>query len=124
MPTPARAPLPAWSLRILLSNLLEPLLEVLVVFLLQRRIGGRAVNLARLVLALVELHPRPFVVNVDHVGIVDDLLHQRRRNEVDPLGVSKYEIAGHDRGLADAHRDVDAADDHVADGAGMRAPEV
>ena len=63
-------------------------------------------------------------MNVDDVGIVDDLFYQRRRNEVNAFGVAEDEIPGHHRGLADAHRDVDAADDHVGQKARMRAPEI
>ena len=76
------------------------------------------------VFAFFELHARPFVVNVDHVGVVHDLLHERGRNEVDTLGVSDHEIARHDRRLANPHRNVDATDDHVGEIAGMRAPKV
>ena len=46
--------------------------------LFRRRVLRRAVDLARFVLSLVELHPGPLVVDVDHVGVVDDLLHQCR----------------------------------------------
>src|SRR3974377_310213 len=42
----------------------QPLLEVFLVFLLKRRVGGRAVNLARLVPAGAQFRLGPLVVNL------------------------------------------------------------
>src|SRR5262245_47423154 len=63
-------------------------------------------------------------MNMDHIGIVDDLLDQRRRNEVQALGIPEHEIAGHDRRFADAYRNVDAADDYVRYCARMNVTEI
>src|SRR2546427_2585619 len=88
---------------ILLASLLQPLLEVLLVFLLQLGVLGRSVDLARLVPAFVELLASPLVVDVHLVGVVDDLLDEGGGDEVDPLGVAEDQVSRHDRGLADAH---------------------
>src|SRR5471030_1727090 len=52
---------------LLLPHLLQPLLQILLVFLLQRRIFRAAINVARFILPLVELLARPLVVNVDRI---------------------------------------------------------
>src|SRR5690349_6286112 len=71
------------------ADFFKPFLQVVLVLFLQRRILRRAVDLTRLVLALVELLARPFVVNVNDVGVIDDLLHQRRRNEIHTFRVAE-----------------------------------
>src|SRR5258706_14944530 len=59
----------------LFTDFLQPLLQVLFVFMLERGVARRTVNLAGLVLTFVEFLTRPFVVNVDYVRVVDHLSH-------------------------------------------------
>src|SRR5690606_27066640 len=56
------------------AKLLQALLQILLVFLPQLGVARRAVDVARLVPALVELLLRPLVVDVRLVGAVEDLL--------------------------------------------------
>src|ERR1017187_1155510 len=67
---------------LLVVDLLEALFQVLRVFLLQRRVFRGAVNLARLVLAFVELLAGPFVVDVGGVGAIEDVGQSLRWNEI------------------------------------------
>jgi hypothetical protein len=63
-------------------------------------------------------------VDVHLVRVVDHLLDEGGRDEVDALGVAEDEVPGHHRGLADAHGDVDTGDDHVADRSRVHTADV
>src|SRR5471030_682819 len=84
---------PTTLCQLLLADFFQALFQILVVFLLQRRVLRAAVDVARLVLALVELLAGPLVVDVDLVGVIDDLLHQVRRNKIDSLRIADDHVA-------------------------------
>src|SRR5471030_31850 len=67
---------PTTLCQLLLADFFQALFQILVVFFLQRRVLRAAVDVTRLILALVEFFAGPFVVDVDGVGVVDDLLHR------------------------------------------------
>ena len=75
------------------------------------------------VLARVELHAGPLVVDVGGVGGVEDASHLRR-NEGDAFPVAHHQIAGHDRDVADADGNVDARERGAADGARVHGPVI
>src|SRR6187401_109453 len=88
---PGSAPPPTSPASLLLRplrlELAQLLRQVVLVFLLESGVARRAVDLLRLVLALVELALRPLVVDVRLVGAIEDALHERRRDEVDALAI-------------------------------------
>src|ERR1017187_1409192 len=100
-------------------------LHVVVVFLLQRRIvqAAAAVYVGGLELAGLEFAPDPLVVDVRRPGGLDQPLDRMRRNEVHALPVAKYQVARHDRRLADPDGNVYARR-HVSADPRHRTPEV
>src|SRR5439155_4637124 len=102
----------------------QPLLQILVVFFLERRIAGTRIDLGRLVLAGHDLLFGPLIVDVSDVGPVDHLLSQVRRDEVNAFAVAEYDVARQDRGVADAHRNVIAGNHDVAYRCRMHAADI
>src|ERR1039458_4712631 len=102
----------------------ELLLQIVLVFLDQRRVPRPAVDLGRLVLALVELLLGPVIVSVRDLRLVDNPLHQVRRDERNALLVAEYHVSRHHRGVADADRNVDPRDEDAVDGRWRGAPVV
>src|ERR1039458_728296 len=102
----------------------ELLLQIVLVFLDQRRVPRPAVDLGRLVLALVELLLGPVIVSVRDLRLVDNPLHQVRRDERNALLVAEDHVTRHHRGVADADRNVDPRHHDVVDGGWRSAPVV
>src|ERR1035438_1298095 len=100
---------------LLLAHLVQALRQVLLVFLQQRRVPRAAVDLARFVLAFIELLARPFIVYVRRIGGIENLLRQLRRNERNALTISYHQVAGHHRHTTDADRYVNPRQRHAAD---------
>ena len=57
-------------------NLIEPLLKILLIFLLQLRIAGRTVDFGGLVFTFGEFFLGPLIVDVSFVRFVEDFLHE------------------------------------------------
>src|ERR1017187_10265270 len=74
---------PATVTGLFLADFLQALFEIFLVFLAQLRVARAGVDLARFVFALVELLARPFVVDVNLIGLVHHLLDELRRDEID-----------------------------------------
>src|SRR5947208_823834 len=87
----------------ILSLFPQSFLQILVVFLLERRIARAGINVTRFVFAAVELHLGPLVVDVRHVGVIQDFFHKVRGNEVDALAVAEHDVARHHCCAADAN---------------------
>src|SRR5271165_1210056 len=112
-------------LRVLLRmNLVQPLLQIFLILLLQFWIAWRTVNLARFVFSLVELLLGPLVVNVNHIGAIQNVLDELRRDKIHAFAVSNGEIAGHHGNAANPYRHVDPGEHHIADRGGIGGPKI
>src|SRR5205814_3614002 len=80
---------------IVIDFLADLLLEVVLIFLDQRRISWRAIDIGRKILSFIELLLGPLVVNVRDLGLVDDLLRQMRRDEKHTLPIAEHDVARH-----------------------------
>src|SRR6266853_2231091 len=91
-----------------LGLLAQALLQILLILFLQRRIMRTRVNIARLVLPRIQFHLGPLIVNMRDVSLIENLLHELRRNEIKTAAIAEYDIARHDRSVADLYRHIDA----------------
>src|SRR5919112_658854 len=63
------------------------LFQILFIFLQQRRVSWRTIDLAGFILPFIKLLLRPFIVDMSDLRLLDDLRQQVRRNEVDTLPI-------------------------------------
>src|SRR6266478_1008666 len=108
----------------LFPNFFQTLLQIILVFLLQFRVGGSGINLARLVFHFVKFLLRPFIMNADFIRTVENFLHQLRRNEIHALAVTHDQITGHDSNAANSYRNIDARQHHVSYGRWINSLEI
>src|SRR6266853_75663 len=108
----------------LLPNFFQPLLQIILIFLLQFRVGRSGIYFTRLVLHFVKFLLRPFVMNPDFIRTVENLLHQLRRNEIHALAVTHDQITGHYGNAANSYRNIDARQHHVSYGRWINRPEI
>src|SRR6267378_408997 len=108
----------------LLPNFFQPLLQIILIFLLQFRVGRSGINLARLVLHFVKLLFCPFIMNADFIRAVEYFLYQLGRNEIYALAVTHDQITGHHGNAANSYRNIDARQHHVSYGRWINSPEI
>src|SRR5207302_5340996 len=100
----------------LLGDFFQFLLQVLLIFLLQLGVAWAGIYFAGLVFSLGELLLRPFVVDMNFVGLIEHRFYELRRNEVHAFSVTDDEVAGHYRGVANPYWDIYSRQHHVANG--------
>src|SRR5258708_19850041 len=90
-------------------NLLaQALLQILLILFLQRRVMRTRVNIVALVLPRTRFHLGPLIVNMRDVSLIENLLHELRRNEIKTAAIAEHYIAWHHRSVADLYRHIDA----------------